>query len=127
MEELKVVETMETNEAVADTYTECEAEQPKIDETKDTAEVNASIDEIRGEIKKDILVGVAVQGIMLLVAPFANEISKAAVKGTKKAVHYVSRKIKGAHEKRKDKKAAKKEAKAPVEKTEEPKKETKKK
>lgn len=125
-EELKVVETMETNEAVADTYTECEAEQPKIEEAKDTAEVN-NMDAIRGEIGKGIIVGVAVNGAMLFLAPFANEISKAVIKGTKKAVHYVGSKVKGAHEKHKDKKAAKKEAKAPVEKTEEPKKETKKK
>ena len=123
MEELKVVETMETNEAVSDTYTECEAEQPEINEAEDTAEVN-NLDAIRGEIKKDILVGVAVNGIMLLVAPFANEISKAAVNGTKKAVHYVGRKIKGAHKKRKEKKAAKTEV--TIEETEAPK-ETKKK
>lgn len=111
MEELKVMETMETNEAVADTYTECEAEQPKIDEVKETADTNEPAPKQDNQIKNMVIGGVAVAVIGGVLTPIANELATDIIKGGKAVVKWAVGEIKGAHEKRKEKKAAKKAAK----------------
>ena len=111
MEELKVMETMETNEAVADTYTECEAEQPKIDEVKETADTNEPAPKQDNQIKNMVIGGVAVAVFGGLLTPIANELASDIIKGGKAVVKWTVGKIEGAHEKRKEKKAAKKAAK----------------
>lgn len=111
MEELKVMETMETTEAVADTYTECEAEQPKIDEVKETADTNEPAPKQDNQIKNMVIGGVAVAVIGGVLTPIANELASDIIKGGKAVVKWAVGKVEGAHEKRKEKKAAKKAAK----------------
>lgn len=108
MEELKVMETMETNEAVADTYTECEAEQPEINEVKETADTNEPAPKQDNQIKNMVIGGVAVAVIGGVLTPIANELASDIIKGGKAVAKWAVGKVKGAHEKRKEKKAAKK-------------------